>query len=575
MSAQKRPTLRLNEGAPNITSNTATAVPTEGRSLIVTGSTRAVGRYLGPREPFIRRSRDGGRTWEASVRLNPTAIAGTDAGSPRIHSAGSTVDAVWSDNRNGADDVFFRRSQDGGSTWGAERRVNAGAPGASLSIAPDIAVSGNTVHVAWGEVGRFGLVGVRANRSRDGGATWWPSDVDVSMATTLEEGPFAMATDRVIGLAWTGAFYETEVYFNRSVDGGLNWMPQDACLSCGAGTGRAYGLNVLADGNAFYAVWCRDGAVFFNRSLDAGATWLGRRRIDLGTGGLRAGSPAVAVSGTAVFVGFATSNGQNVGEVRINRSLDQGTSWLSSTVRVDAASQPILAHHVTIAARAADVFVAWEQSDPSSAPPRLRDIFYNRSTDGGLTWRSPAVQLDEDATGTWDSSGPSIVAAERGLHAVWQEDRTGTAEPWVTFIGDLYHTIALGAQHYGVGSSGSGGVVPRLDITGLPLTGASFALDVTAARGNAPAVFAVGIGPSSQAAAPFAGGTLFVEPAIALPVVLGGAAGVAGAGTGQRVFPVPDRPSLRGINLNAQGVVVDPGAPQGLALTEALEIWID
>ena len=295
--------------------------------MLVAGWTRSVGRYLGPREPFVRRSRDHGRTWETSVRLNPTAIANTDAHRPRLVATGNTAYAVWSDNRNGAHDVFFRRSTDGGSTWGAERRVEAGPPGASLSFTPDVALSGSTVHVAWGEVNKLGVRGVRANRSLDGGVTWLPNDVDVSMATSLDEGPFALATDRVIGLAWTGAFYETEIYFNRSVDGGLTWAPQDTCLSCGAGTGRAYALQVVADGDAFYAAWCREGEVFFSRSLDAGATWLAPRRIDVGTGGLRAGAPDIAVSGNAVLVAFATHDGQGVGDVRINRSLDRGASW--------------------------------------------------------------------------------------------------------------------------------------------------------------------------------------------------------------------------------------------------------
>jgi hypothetical protein len=65
-------------------------------------------------------------------------------------------------------EIYYKRSQDGGSTWGPDVRLTR-APG--LSLRPSIAASGRDVHVVWSD-GRDGTIQVYAKRSADGGATW-------------------------------------------------------------------------------------------------------------------------------------------------------------------------------------------------------------------------------------------------------------------------------------------------------------------------------------------------------------------------------------------------------------------
>jgi len=104
-------------------------------------------------EPFtlvVTRSEDGGQTFSPGREIDtgvvatrrflvflpefPSLAAGRDA----------TMYAAWSDGRNGDEDVFLRRSDDGGRTWGAAVRVNDNPKGdhtdqyvPRLAVAPD------------------------------------------------------------------------------------------------------------------------------------------------------------------------------------------------------------------------------------------------------------------------------------------------------------------------------------------------------------------------------------------------------------------------------------------------------
>ena len=94
-------------------------------------------------EIFYTRSTDGGNLWCCSINLSNNGGNSID---PVIAISGNNVYVVWVDNNLGVDEVFYRRSTDGGVSF--EPTVNlSNTPGGSL--APSITVSGNNVHVAW------------------------------------------------------------------------------------------------------------------------------------------------------------------------------------------------------------------------------------------------------------------------------------------------------------------------------------------------------------------------------------------------------------------------------------------
>ncbi|MEX2274782.1 MAG: sialidase family protein [Actinomycetota bacterium] len=82
----------------------------------------------GRQRQFVRSSTDSGQTWSPRLRLSPKranaispAAAGTGSGDIRLW---------WMDTRTGRLNVWFRRSLDGGLTWGPAKRLSDAISGA-------------------------------------------------------------------------------------------------------------------------------------------------------------------------------------------------------------------------------------------------------------------------------------------------------------------------------------------------------------------------------------------------------------------------------------------------------------
>jgi BNR repeat-like domain len=101
--------------------------------LLYDGATTA----LGPQQIFARRSTDGGRTWTARV---PLSVAGENATSPAVESRGNgDVRAWYMQTINGDDpdawNVYYRSSTDGGLTWTAPLLISDVTTGAAYKHA--------------------------------------------------------------------------------------------------------------------------------------------------------------------------------------------------------------------------------------------------------------------------------------------------------------------------------------------------------------------------------------------------------------------------------------------------------
>ncbi|MFG0317022.1 MAG: FG-GAP-like repeat-containing protein [Planctomycetota bacterium JB042] len=129
---------------------------------------------------------------------------------------------------------------------------------------------------------------------------------------------------------------------------------------------------------------------------------------------------------------------------------------------------------------------------------------------------------------------------------------------------------AGGANEYGSGLGGSGGCVPHHAAEGCPGITASFRLELDQALGGAAGQLFLGLAPTSV---PLVGGTFLVAPPwVVLPLAVPGAGAGAGALAIQTV--IPDDPTLQGLQIHAQVGLVDPGGPEGYALTNGLAFSI-
>jgi hypothetical protein len=125
---------------------------------------------------------------------------------------------------------------------------------------------------------------------------------------------------------------------------------------------------------------------------------------------------------------------------------------------------------------------------------------------------------------------------------------------------------------YAKGLAGKGGFVPALIGAGCPVPGGAFTLNVTDVVGGASGVLFVGLAPASL---PFKGGTFAVGALLlSANVAVGGAAGVAGAGTLSLPAGLPPDPGLAGASLFLQAGFNDAAAVKGASLTQGLQLEI-
>jgi hypothetical protein len=132
-------------------------------------------------------------------------------------------------------------------------------------------------------------------------------------------------------------------------------------------------------------------------------------------------------------------------------------------------------------------------------------------------------------------------------------------------------TDCASAGHYGAGTPGSGGFLPRIYSTGgAPHTGSlTFAVTGEQMLGGTTAFLLAGL---TSTSVPFAGTTLLVDlnaGGLILPFATSG----LGAGVGQVQVPLPllEDPIMHGLNVFLQWIVIDAGAGGGFSASRGLQ----
>jgi hypothetical protein len=324
----------------------APAVAVDGSTMYVVWSDNTAGNY----ELIFKRSIDGGATWEADTQLTNTA---GHSHNPAIAVDGSNIYVIWRDNTPGNDEIYFKRSTDGGVTWSEDQQLTTNT---SSSIYPAIAVVGANVYVVWSD-NSVGNYEVYFKRSSDRGLTW-KADRRFSN-TTGDSGPAAIVVGGAnIYVVWcdnTEGNYE--IYFKRSIDGGVSWNTYRRITN---NAGRSVYPDIAVDGSNIYVVW-EDNAsgnseIHFNRSVDGGVTWKTDTRLTT-TFGLSY-DPAIAVEGSNIYLVWWESH-VSFSEIYFKRSNDRGVTWTANKQFTNNAGE---AEFPAIAVAGSNIHVFWKQS---------------------------------------------------------------------------------------------------------------------------------------------------------------------------------------------------------------------
>lgn len=378
---------------------------------------------------YYNRSDDGGATWLTSdVRLDTLPNAGAKNRPPQMATSANEIYVAWqhSPNNDGPGDIYFNRSFDGGVTWlPQEIRIDTDAPAASHSWEPVLTVDSGRIFVVWSDA-RSGHAALQMNRSLDGGTSWLAEDVQLSNPEGIVRLPQIVSQANAVYCCWqdTRSGNLGDVFFNRSVDGGVSWLPADIRIGA-AGNGNAFwNPQISAQGGSVYVVWDDIFDVYNTFSVEFGGAWSAQRRISGPSDSSFSMNPRLASDGSTVYVTWQDSRNSPfiflLHDIYFNRSQDFGANWIGA-VRID--TDPIAGGHSQnpqILANGSDLAVAWEEQR-SGAPQAIQ---LTVSRDGGTTWLADDVQMNTPPPGETFAWGPRLGASSTAIYATWPDKRS-------------------------------------------------------------------------------------------------------------------------------------------------------
>lgn len=239
-------------------------------------------------ELYIVASVDGGATFGAPVHVPQGVAAGiADPDGFAIAADGPIVHVAWVDNRGGEDDAFFNQSFDNGATFSADIQLDTSV-GGDVEGAPQLAINGNTIAVAWQEERPNGSPEeLRGAVSIDLGATFGSDLLIGNYAATIDDVDnhrVGVTSNGVVVAAWEdNRGGSDDIYAATSTDGGVSWNSDTAVSTGGAGFPR------LIEGTDGCDVIVWTSGSFPNTaeaaiSYDSGASWQPQVSVSQNTG---------------------------------------------------------------------------------------------------------------------------------------------------------------------------------------------------------------------------------------------------------------------------------------------------
>ena len=300
----------------------------------------------------------------------------------------------------------------------------------SLYNARSIAASGNIVHVVWYDT-RDGNREIYYKRSVDGGVNWG-TDTRMTNANGDSWYPSISISGLFVHVVWMDTRDgNTEVYYKRSTDEGVSW---EADVRLTNNTSPSAYPSISVSGLEVHVVW-RDYPgnfeIFYKRSIDGGSNWGSDTRLTNNSAASYEAS--IAVSGQVVHVVWYDERHGIAEEIYYKRSVDGGVSW-GDDIRLTNNAGDSWAPSVSVSD--STVHIVWYDHRDANW-----EIYYKRSTDGGISWESD-TRLTNDAA---QKSNPCISVSDQVVNVVWEDNRDGNYE--IYYKGSTDNGINWGADY--------------------------------------------------------------------------------------------------------------------------------
>ncbi len=365
----------------------------------------------------VYHSSDGGATWTIG---NLTDATNGVWGDPIIFTD-TTGDFYYSHLSNPpsggswVDRIVFSKSTDGGATWWSSGTA-VGKNGTKIQDKEGIVVNpfNNEIYVTWTQFDNYGSSApsdssvILFSKSADAGLTWSiPLRIGkeagncVDSDSTMEGAVPAVGPSGEIYVVWTGP---NGIVFNKSLDGGLTWLPHETSVTSMPG-GWDYNIAGLQRCNGLPQTIC-----------------------DL-SGGPNHGT---------IYVNWTDQrNGSNDTDVWLVKSTDGGTSWTTPIrVNTDAPGRQQFLTWMDVDVITGTVYCVFYDRRSFSPSSQQTDVYLAKSIDGGNTFSNFKINQTSfvPSPSIFFGDYTGISAYNNMVRPIWMAYSTSTLSVWTALI---------------------------------------------------------------------------------------------------------------------------------------------
>jgi hypothetical protein len=191
---------------------------------------------------------------------------------PQSLTSGQFSYIVWSEGDEDGRYILFKRSTDGGKTYGDVLRLSPGIPSAVFN--PKVSSAGNNVYVVWQGDSQSGNQDILMRKSTDNGKTF-AKVINVSNDPAGSGNPEIKVNSSSVFVVWDGTTPgSNEIFYRKSINNGSNF---DGIKNLSNDGGISYEPKVVLNKKNIEIYW-RDyknghDEILMKKSLNAGKTF--------------------------------------------------------------------------------------------------------------------------------------------------------------------------------------------------------------------------------------------------------------------------------------------------------------
>jgi hypothetical protein len=336
----------------------------------------------------------------------PTELLSNNTGSSsqvKIASDGNNVYVVWRDETTGNGDIYFKKSNDSGSSF--EKRVFL-YKSIGSSSEPQISSNGNNVYVVWRDE-TTGNGDIYFKKSNDSGSSFEKRKYLFQSNGSSSE-PQISSNGNNVYVVWrdetTG---NGDIYFRKSSDYGKNF---ERTFQLSNSAGSSSEPQISSNGNNVYVVW-RDettgnGDIYFRASDDSGEHFRGVKNLAINSGS--SSEPQISSNGNNVYVVWRDETTGN-GDIYFRKGSDYGKNFED---REKLSDDDASSAEVQMSTYQNNLYFIWTQSTFNNTK-----IFFDSSRNFGSDFYNE-VDLSRNVTLSYD---PRMYISNDIVYVVWRD----------------------------------------------------------------------------------------------------------------------------------------------------------